>query len=65
MYFIFPNLVLDIEVIVIPVYRIVTYGVQYIISSTYSRVQTRQPTRRSYARGNGVEDTGLGNRTYR
>ena len=46
MYFIFPNHVLDIEVIVIPVHRIVTYGVQHIISSTYTHVQTRQPTRR-------------------
>ena len=36
------------------------YGVQYIISSMYSRVQTRQPTCRSLSEVNGVEDTELG-----
>ncbi len=49
MYFIFRYAyhVLDIEIIIVSVHRIVTYGVQHIISLVDSRVQTRQPTRRS------------------
>jgi hypothetical protein len=67
MYFIFryAHHVLDIEIVVISVHRIVTYGVQYIISLMYSRA--RQPTHRSMSdsvRGNDVEETQLGKRTH-
>lgn len=43
--------VLDIDIVVISVRRVVTYGVHCtvynLIDVLYSRVQTRQPTRRS------------------
>jgi hypothetical protein len=46
-FFRYAHHVLDIDIVVIFVHRIVTYGVQFIILLTYSRVQTCQPTRRS------------------
>jgi hypothetical protein len=63
MYFIFPNHVLDIEVIVTSVRNLVrctVYNLINVQSCSNSSADSQE-----YVRGNGVEDTGLGNRTYR